>query len=152
MPWAHGAEAAREARDRRNLTPEQFRYHLGRRYNRTKKSKAEAGAKGGASKAQNDPCLPESTAEALAAEHGVSPATVKRDRRHLGNAGQRSMIVAMMFPSGRAGRQEDPAARTAESAGLSARRLQQARQVLAADAVLAEKVRAGSVGLDAALS
>ena len=54
---------------------------LGRRYNRAKKTKAEAGAIGGASKDQNDTCLP-STADRLAAEHGVSPATVKRAAAH----------------------------------------------------------------------
>lgn len=62
---------------RRNLTPDIFKVILGRIYNRTKKTKAEAGEKGGASKGQNDTCL-ESTAEKLAKEHGVSAATVKR--------------------------------------------------------------------------
>ena len=63
---------------RRNLTPDAFKWILGRRYNRTKKTKAEAGAKGGASKDQFDPCLSESTAANLAKEHAVSEATVKR--------------------------------------------------------------------------
>jgi hypothetical protein len=61
---------------RRNLSPDAFRLALGRRYNRTKKTKAEAGAKGGASKGQIDPCLP--TAERLGKEHAVSEKTVKR--------------------------------------------------------------------------
>ncbi len=52
-------------------------YTLGRRYNRVKVSKAEAGSKGGSSKGQNDTCLP-STADKLSKQHGVSPATVKR--------------------------------------------------------------------------
>ncbi len=60
---------------RRNLTPDQFRFILGRIYNREKKTKSEAGSIGGSSKGQNDPCL---TAERIAADHGVSPATVKR--------------------------------------------------------------------------
>lgn len=63
---------------RRNLTPDQIALLLGRKYNRQKKSKAEAGAIGGLSKDQNDTCLPYSTAEKIAAQHGVSPATVKR--------------------------------------------------------------------------
>jgi len=58
---------------RRNLTPDAFRLALGRRYNRTKMSFAQAGAL---------KCLdqidPGSTAAKLAAEHSVSEATVKR--------------------------------------------------------------------------
>jgi len=53
---------------------------LGRRYNRQKKTKAEAGAIGGVSKGQIDTCLP-STAQKLAAQHGTSEATVKRAGR-----------------------------------------------------------------------
>jgi hypothetical protein len=45
---------------------------LGRMYNRMKKTKSEAGAKGGSSKDQIDPCLPENTAAKLAKEHGVT--------------------------------------------------------------------------------
>lgn len=59
---------------------------LGRRYNRAKKAQNDGGA--GVSKttvAQIDPRL--STAEKLAAKHGVSPATVKR-------AGQYAEAVA----------------------------------------------------------
>jgi hypothetical protein len=59
---------------RRNLTPDAFKMLLGRRYNRTKKSKAEAGKIGGSSKDQIDPCLP-STAQSLAQTHGVSAGT-----------------------------------------------------------------------------
>ena len=62
---------------RRNLTKDEWRELIGRRYNRKKKSKAEAGSIGGVSKGQNDTCL-QSTAEVIAAEHGVSAATVKR--------------------------------------------------------------------------
>lgn len=63
---------------RRNITPDQFTLLLGRRYNRAKKA---AGAQAGNSNAEKqkdqiDPVV--STAEKLAAEHGVSPATVKR--------------------------------------------------------------------------
>jgi len=50
----------------------------GRRYNRAKKTRAEAGAIGGASKGQNDTCLSD-TADRLAKEHGISPAMIKRD-------------------------------------------------------------------------
>jgi phage N-6-adenine-methyltransferase len=67
---------------RRNLTPEQMSLLRGRRYNRLKKTKAEAGAKGGASKDQNDTCLPDSTSERLAKEHGVSAPTIKRDGQY----------------------------------------------------------------------
>ena len=63
---------------RRNLAPEQMSLLRGRRYNRLKKTKAEAGSIGGLSKDQNDTCL-ESTAETLSKQHGVSPATIKRD-------------------------------------------------------------------------
>lgn len=62
---------------RRNLSPEDRTRLIGRRYNRTKKAQNDGGA--GVAKAtvdQNDPRL--STAEKLATEHGVSPATVKR--------------------------------------------------------------------------
>jgi hypothetical protein len=62
---------------RRNLSPDDFKLLVGQLYNQRKKTKAEAGSKGGASKGQNDTCL-ESTAEAVAAETGVSPATVQR--------------------------------------------------------------------------
>jgi len=64
---------------RRNLTPDQISLLRGRIYNRAKKTKAEAGAIGGASKAQNDTCLADDTAHRLAVQHGVSPATIKRD-------------------------------------------------------------------------
>lgn len=58
---------------RRNLTPDIFKLILGRRYNRQKK------AEGRPEKLdQNEPVNPQSTAERLAAEHHVSPATVKR--------------------------------------------------------------------------
>ena len=63
---------------RRNLSPDAFKLALGRRYNRTKKTKAEAGSIGGSSKDQIDTCLPINTAAKLAAEHSVSEATVKR--------------------------------------------------------------------------
>jgi len=65
---------------RRNLTPDQMSLIRGRRYNRAKKTKAEAGSMGGSSKGHFDLCLP-STADRLAKEHGVSPATIKRDGR-----------------------------------------------------------------------
>jgi|GEM_PF-3307595 len=65
---------------RRNLNPVDASVLRGTRYNGRKKSKAEAGAKGGASKAQNDTCLV-STAEIVAKETGVSAATIKRDGR-----------------------------------------------------------------------
>ena len=62
---------------RRNLTPDQRTLLLGRRYNRVKKAQNDGGT--GTAKAtvdQNDLRL--STAEKLAQQHGVSPATVKR--------------------------------------------------------------------------
>ena len=59
---------------RRNITPDQFTLLLGRRYNRAKK------AHGGDRKSDEsrDQFEPLKTADRLAAEHGVSPATVKR--------------------------------------------------------------------------
>jgi len=56
---------------RRNLTPDGFKYILGRLYNRQKKEH------GGAREASAQ-IEPLKTAERLAEEHGVSPATVKR--------------------------------------------------------------------------
>ena len=66
---------------RRNLKPDQLSYIRGRLYNiynRKKKTKAEAGAIGGASKSQNATCLPD-TATAIAKAHGVHRATIIRD-------------------------------------------------------------------------
>jgi len=65
---------------RRNLHPNNFTLILGRRYNRAKKSVGKPAAL----LAQIEPI---STAEKLATEHGVSPATVKR-------AGQYSEALA----------------------------------------------------------
>lgn len=59
---------------RRNLTPDQFTYHLGRLYNRQKK--ALGGQIPNSRVDQIEP--PISTAEKLAKEHAVSAATVKR--------------------------------------------------------------------------
>lgn len=72
---------------RRNITPDQFTLLLGRRYNRAKKAVPNAaGANQYAGvKDQIDP--QPTTAEKLATEHGVSPATVKR-------AGQYAEAVA----------------------------------------------------------
>lgn len=72
-------EAAKDWMDqnqlgRRNLTPDQFRLLLGRRYNRTKKSLG--GQMPGSRVDQIDPPL--STAARLADQHAVSEATVKR--------------------------------------------------------------------------
>lgn len=63
---------------RRNLTPDAFKLLLGRRYNRVKKA-AHGRADRDFSGDQIDP--PKSTATKLAAEHGVSEATVKRAAR-----------------------------------------------------------------------
>jgi len=65
---------------RRNLSKEAHDLLLGRRYNRTKKTKAEAqslSVDARNSKDQNDTCK-DNTAAKLAVEHGVSEATVKR--------------------------------------------------------------------------
>jgi len=59
---------------RRNLTPDQRTLLLGRRYNRTKKAHG-GDRKSEESRGQSDPLK---TAEVLAQQHGVSPATVKR--------------------------------------------------------------------------
>lgn len=74
---------------RRNITPDQFTLLLGRRYNRAKKAQFSRPGNDNASKRedQNDPRDSATTAEKLATEHGVSPATVKR-------AGQYAEAVA----------------------------------------------------------
>ena len=66
---------------RRNLSPDVASELRGRIYNGRKKTKAEAGAKGGTSKAQNETCL-ESTAKIVAKQTGVSAATIKRDGQY----------------------------------------------------------------------
>jgi len=63
---------------RRNLTPDQRSILRGRRYNRAKKTVAEAGSIGGSSSGQNVHRLPK-TAETLAAQHGVTERTIRRD-------------------------------------------------------------------------
>lgn len=80
---------------RRNLHPDQMSLLRGRIYNRSKKTKAQAGSIGGTSKGQNDTCLNDSTAEKVAAKHGVSPATIKRD----GKFAQAVEAVAKAKPS-----------------------------------------------------
>jgi len=60
--------------ERRNLTPDAFKLLLGRRYNRTKKP---AHGRTGRDFSGNQ-FEPPKTAESLAKQHGVSPATVKR--------------------------------------------------------------------------
>jgi len=60
---------------RRNLTPDQMSILRGRRYNRAKQNLG--GQIPGSRVDQNEP--PISTADRLAKEHGVSPATIKRD-------------------------------------------------------------------------
>jgi len=59
---------------RRNITPDEFTLILGRRYNRQKK--AHGGQLPNKGIDQIEPSL--STADRLAAQHGVSSATVKR--------------------------------------------------------------------------
>lgn len=71
---------------RRNITPDQFTLLLGRRYNRAKKSVGSVNQYTVA-KDQIEPR--QTTAEKLAVEHGVSPATVKR-------AGQYAEAVAVV--------------------------------------------------------
>ena len=61
---------------RRNLTPDQRSILRGRRYNRTKKSMADAGSMKALDKVSEAPVR---TAEALAAQHGVSEKTIRRD-------------------------------------------------------------------------
>jgi len=57
---------------------QQKEYLRGRRYRAEKKSMAESGAMKGKSLDQNDPS---STADRLAKEYNVSPATIKRDAK-----------------------------------------------------------------------
>ena len=60
---------------RRNLTPEQFRYFLGKRYGAEKKAHGGTGANQYKQIDQNEPSA---TADRIAAETGTSAATVKR--------------------------------------------------------------------------
>ena len=62
----------------RNLTPDQRSIMRGRRYNRTKKSMADAGAMKGKACAEVAQA-PVNTAETIAKQHGVSSRTVIRD-------------------------------------------------------------------------
>lgn len=69
----------REYHSKRNLTPDEFKYYLGIKYNRLKKAQGGTGANQHSSQTdQIDPSATQSTAEKLASEHGVSQATVKR--------------------------------------------------------------------------
>lgn len=61
---------------KRNLTPDQTALLLGRKYNRAKKKQGGTGANQYEQRDQNDPSA--KTADKIAAQHGVSPATVKR--------------------------------------------------------------------------
>lgn len=61
---------------RRNLTPDQFKLLLGRRYNRLKSQGFKGNQYSESGRDQNDP--QQTTAEKLANEHGVSAPTVKR--------------------------------------------------------------------------
>jgi hypothetical protein len=64
---------------RRNLSPKDFKLLVGQLYNQRKKS--QGGSRGNqytAAKDQNDTLPKDTTAEVVAAETGVSPATVKR--------------------------------------------------------------------------
>lgn len=83
--WIDRNQAAR-----RNITPDDYKILTGRIYNRRKKTKAEAGAKGG-SKVQVAPCS--NTAESVAAEFETSPDTIKRN-------GQRAELHDTLKASG----------------------------------------------------
>lgn len=79
LPDRHAASDWIDAHQlgRRNLTPEQMSLLRGRRYNRVKGKQGGTGANQyTAQTAQHEPSA---TAQKLAQEHGVSPATVKRD-------------------------------------------------------------------------
>lgn len=60
---------------RRNLTPDSFKWILGRRYER---DKGKQGGTGANQHVQTGQIEPSATAQKLATEHSVSPATVKR--------------------------------------------------------------------------
>jgi len=59
---------------RRNLTPDQLSIIRGRRYIRLKRAEGRPKKRG-----QNVPVIPERTADKLAAEHGVTERTIRRD-------------------------------------------------------------------------
>lgn len=76
----------------------------------------------------------------------------RNERRDI-TKGERAMSIAMLYPSGGkpAPGRTDPAATAAETAAVSMRRIQQARQILHASAELAVAVRDGVRKLDDAL-
>lgn len=76
---------------RRNITPDQFTLLLGRRYNRAKKAvggRADRDFSG-------DQIDPPKTADRLATEHGVSPATVKRAGQYADAVAKVSQVVPL---------------------------------------------------------
>lgn len=77
-------DAAKLLNVSRNITPDQFRYFLGWLYNRTKKAVGGTGANQHKQRDQIDPSA--KTADKLADDHGVSPATVKRAGINCGNS------------------------------------------------------------------
>lgn len=78
-------------------------------------------------------------------------ADVNLERRDL-KKGQKAMALAMLFPNGARGRgNHDEARKSAETASFSYRRVQEARQIIAHSAALAEDVIADRVPLDKAL-
>ena len=83
---------------RRNLTPDQFRYYLGRKYERAKKSHSEAGAMKGESCSQNGNSS--RTAERIADEHGTSKNTVIRAADYSKNLDEVSEVVGDNFKQG----------------------------------------------------
>ena len=77
----------------RNLSPDARKLILGRRYNRQKKNDGQRGPK---KLDQNEPA---STAERLAAEHHVSPATVKRAGKFAEAADQKPEVATAILPT-----------------------------------------------------
>ena len=81
----------------RNLSPDARKLILGRRYNRQKKQEHDGGKGKERSGGQNEPHL--KTAERIAAEHHVSPATVKRAGKFAEAADQKPEVATAILPT-----------------------------------------------------
>jgi len=118
---------------RRNLHPDAFTLLLGRRYNRTKKD-AHCGANQVAGK------MSATTAESLAAEHGVDEKTIRRAGKFADSVEKAKKIdpqIEAKVSSGKA----PPRAAVVKAAALLEKAPERAKEILASDKTMAEVVR-----------
>ena len=125
---------------RRNLHPDQMSLLRGRRYNRVKKTKAEAGAKGGLSKDQNDTCLQDNTAQKLAQQYGVGEATIKRDGQFADSVQKIATVVPDIAKQVAAGSAPAKAA-IVKAATLLETQPEKARAILSGQKTIADVVK-----------